>query len=367
MGQLDLDRGSVKTQVWCWTVVLFVVMSRVIWADASTPLLIGSDVQAMGGAVSAVADDDLSLFYNPAGLAGAKRFKVRFLNLSVEASDDLLKSQSLVNPLLAGQVTTSSIDALMGKNIYARAQEVAVASFQGLAVAAIGDVQGLINLSNPNNPKGTLGIQSTYGGQVGYGDTILRLGKKKGELRFGVAVKYLMRSGGVASPTSTDILTLNTSKLYVNPKVTGSGVGLDLGTQFVYRINNKLAVMWGLAVADLGNTAFTNGISPQYSNVTTGFGFSYSGGDVAILLAYDYQRVFDNIDWQLKNKVGIKIKLPLIYLAAGFSEFYPSYGLGLDLGFLSAAYTRYTEEQSVVLGVNPEARNMITLRSDFSF
>ncbi len=348
-------------------VLLGVMSPQVVRASLSEPILRDPVAQAMGNAVTATVDDDLALFYNPAGLAGVRRLKFRFLNATIEASNDAVAAPATFAPLLSGNISSTLVNSLLGKNNFVRVQELASVSFQGFSVAALGDAQGAIRLSNPNSPTGTLGVQTTYGGQVGYGDVLFKFAKGKGEVRLGGAAKYLFRAGGYHEPTITDLLTLNTANFLGDYKTFGSGFGVDTGTQVVYFLSNQITLKAGLAIADVGNTAFTSGVAAQSSNISAGLGVVYKNRDVVATLAYDYKHLADNIDWQKKTHIGLQLKLPIFTLSGGFSELYPTYGLGIDLWALQIQYTNYSEELANVVGINPESRNMLNAKVDFTF
>ncbi len=336
-------------------------------ADYSEQLFRSVEAQAMGGAVVASTDDDLALFLNPAGLAGVKKLKFRFLNATIEASNDLAKDPATIMPLLSGGISSTLINSLIGKNYYLRVQDIATVSFQGFAVGVIGDAQAAIRLINPNSPTGTVGLQTTYGLQVGYGDTVYKFAKKRGEIRFGVSGKYLYRAGGFHQPSVTDILTLNMNEIIGDYRTYGTGIGIDTGTQIIYRLSNKFTVTGGLVVTDIGGTKFSNSSPSIPPNFSMGTSFRYKSNDIVATLAYDYQHVLDSMDWQKKVHLGLQLKMPILTLSGGFSELYPTYGVGLDLGVAQINYTNYSDELSSLFGINPESRHMITAKVDFVF
>jgi hypothetical protein len=348
------------------TAFLLFLLSQNLYAAVNSQVFRGAEAQAMGGAVTATINDDLSLFYNPAGLGGAQNYKFRLLNANLEVSDALLSSPGTFSPLLSGSMSSGVINSLIGENIYARTQAVSEVSFMGFAMAAIGDIQGAVRLQNPNYPTGTVGLQTTYGAQLGYGQTIAKFAKKQGELRFGVAGKYLMRAGAFQHPSVTDILTLNMQNILGNYQTFGLGIGFDSGMQLLYRLNKKWTLLGGIAVTDLGNTVFSNGSPAISSNLSTGFGVRYKNYDFTATLSYDFQHVLDDIDWQQKTHMGLELKFPILSLYAGLSQLYPSYGFGLDFKLLKVLYTSYTEELGSVVGLDPEHRYLLNVQVDFS-
>ena len=73
--------------------VLAVTLLCVIWVSGSTAqeypsLYRGVRPLAMGGAFTAVADDEHALFYNPAGLADISRLNLAIVNPLVETTEE---------------------------------------------------------------------------------------------------------------------------------------------------------------------------------------------------------------------------------------------------------------------------------------
>jgi hypothetical protein len=51
--------------------------------------------------------------------------------------------------------------------------------------------------------------------------------------------------------------------------------------------------------------------------------------------------------------VPLQLKMPILTLYGGFSQSYPCYGIGLDLGVAQIQYTGYTEELASVVQITP--------------
>ena len=76
-----------------WRQVLFAVLLSVVWvsvpaAQEYPSLYRGVRPLAMGGAFTAVADDEHAMFFNPAGLADISMVNLAVVNPLVEASED---------------------------------------------------------------------------------------------------------------------------------------------------------------------------------------------------------------------------------------------------------------------------------------
>jgi hypothetical protein len=317
----------------------------------------GARAQAMGNAFTAVADDEQTLFYNPAGLAGIQKFSLDLVSVNLDLSSELISSYpTFVNAF--SDASVSSINTFIGKNLYARAQGTSILSFPGFAIAYIYDQQVALRLENQVFPQGLIGYQATRGVQFGFGGRVLKLKRKRGELRFGIAAKVLSRTGGYAEPTFTQILSLDYQSIRNIFSTTGTGFGLDAGFQFVY-VKKKLTLLAGLVGRDMGNTAFSNGVDPIQMNVTGGLAAKYSSGDMKATLAYDYSQIFDNTDWKKKNHLGFELAFPVVSLYGGMNQLSLTYGAGLDLGMIRVMYLTYAEDQAPLANQDSERRQMV--------
>ncbi len=213
--------------------------------------------QAMGGAFTAVADDESAIYYNPAGLAGVSKILFHGLSANIEVSNDAVNSYSDLSNALSNS-GFSVLNNFMGKNIYARAQASSDFVFPGFGVSVLYDQQLGVSLKNKALPVLSIQRQNTYGVQAAFGVPVLTLRKKKGQLRFGLAGKYLFRSGGYQKVSLMELLTID-SKSMINQlnSSLGSGYGLDSGVQFVYQIKKKLSLKSALAFKNIGDTSFS--------------------------------------------------------------------------------------------------------------
>jgi hypothetical protein len=330
------------------------------------PLFRGARAQAMGNAFTAVADDEQAIFYNPAGLAGIKKFSLNLASVNGEVSNDLISSVTSLSSAFENP-GISTLNAFMGKNVYFRAQGTASLVLPGFGAAVLWDEQSALRLQNQSLIQATVGLQNTYGAQIGFGIPLLKLRRKKGELRFGVAGKAMWRRGGFQNPTMTQLLTFDLKSIANNLDNFGSGMGIDTGLQFVYSLNKKLLLMSGVAVTDLGDTSFTNGVGSQKSNLTGGVAARFSHSDMVATLAYDYSHFFENMDWKKKNHLGLELKFPLLRLYTGLNQVYPTYGVGLDFWLIRLMYLSYAEEQLSSAPLNPDRRTMLNCSIKFEF
>lgn len=354
-------------RTWIWRGVfsftcLTVPVAEVWGLDEFRPLYRGVRAQAMGNAFVAVADDEQTIFYNPAGLAGIKGISFNIASLNAQVSSDVLTNYSTITDVLASP-TASQINTLIGKNFYVQATGTSGLVAPGFGIVGIYDYQAALRLQNTSLPQGVVAAQNTYGVQLAFGTRILRL-KNRGELRFGAAGKILRRAGGYQNPSLTQILTLSYSTLSENLRSSGMGYGADLGFHFIYPIK-KWKLQVGLVMTDAGDTTFAGGGEVQKSNLTAGVAMVYTGKEMTATFAYDYSRILDYADWRKKTHLGMELKFPLLSLFAGVSEFNLTFGASLNLALLKVIYSSYAEELGATLGQLTERRHMFHAQFKF--
>lgn len=337
-----------------------------VQADEFRPLFRGARAQAMGNAFTAVADDEEAIFYNPAGLAGIRQFSIHLASVNAEVSNDLIDSlpvltRSLSNPGI------SSVNNLMGKDISLRGQGFAAIMIPKFAIAGIFDEQAAIRIKNASLPTGLLGAQSTYGAQIGFGTTLAKLKKKKGEFRVGLAAKVLWRGGGYQPLTLSQLLTLDTGTITTAWSNPGLGIGADFGTQFIYQMKKGFSLMAGLAFTDIGDTAFNApNANPQKSNLVVGIAARVQNSGFTGTLSYDYAHILEYTDWRKKIHLGLELKFPLLSLSCGLSQMNFTYGAALDFGLIQVRYASYAEELGTLAGQDTERRQVLNVSVKFS-
>jgi hypothetical protein len=368
-----LDRAAVKKSTRLWYLASLASLEFVFLmaaeldarANEFQPLFRGARAQAMGNAFTAVADDELAVFFNPAGLAGVQKISINITTVTADVSNDIISNYSTLSSTLGNLSNLSDLNNLIGKNIYARTLGSFSLVMPKFAIVGFGDEQIGLSLNNQASPQGFYGAQTTYGAQTGFGFTILKLKRKKGELRFGVSGKMLWRAGGFQYPTLNTLMTLNTGTFTSNLTNFGLGFGVDTGMQFIYHFGKKFTVSAGVAYKDIGNTAFVSGADPQKSDLTGGIAGTFKSSDIALTLAYDYGHILDYADWRRKSHLGLELKFPVISLYGGLNEIYPCFGAGLDIGIVKIMYVNYVEELASVVGINPEGRQMVQFTFKF--
>lgn len=308
----------------------------------------GARSQAMGGAYTAVADDEQAIFSNPAGLASVTSSSLNLLPLSTEFNSDVIW-RAFDYIALFSSFTTSTLNSLMGQNVYARLQVAPSIVFPNVGVAIIADQQAGFMLSNPVFPEFTGLFQTTYGVQVSTGFSVLKRGRKsRSELDVGIGGKLLWRRGGIRTLSLVDLLgsALSDYAGFITSKFGGFGMGygLDLGVLYSYTFKNGIKLSAGSAFTNIGDMFFAQEGDAQRGNLTFGVAARFNVGDFKILAAYDYRNALQDMDWRKKHRLGLEFTLPILTLQGGFNGPYLTYGVAFDLWALRIQATAYTED-----------------------
>lgn len=302
------------------------------------PLYTGLRSQAMGGAFSAIADDEEAIYINPAGLAGVKRFSVHLLDLNPSVSTDLVGQLS--NTSQFSNPGISTVDQFMGKNLDVNAQGTMSFVMPHLGFSILGDAQTLMDIKNHELPTVDFGVQETYGFQLAWGTSVLQTGGSRGggistDLRVGAALKSMWRQGGFNNIDVTQLL--NASKSTFAPYL-GSGLehafGADLGVQYLQGLTPQFSIAEAVAWTDIGNTTFGPNADPVKNNLTTGIAGTYHLTRMAITMSYDRAYWLEDVDGSLKNHLGLEFTIPFLSVWAGINGSSPTYGAAFDIWLL---------------------------------
>jgi hypothetical protein len=282
----------------------------------------------------------------------------------VDVSSDVVSNYATYQSL-ASEFSLSSVNSVIGKDIYGSARGYSSILLPGFGFSVLYDYQAAVRLKNQAFPQGQVGLINTYGGQFAFARPLLTLKKKNGELRFGIAGKALWRSGQTQSISLSQLMTGNTDTLLGVVTPVGMGYGIDLGLQFVFNAHKRLTLQAGAAWKDIGDTSFSSGAMPIKNNLTLGLSGTYSYGDLVATAAFDYAHVLDYAQWQKKAHLGLEFKLPFFSFYGGINQVSFTYGAGLSIAMLKLMYLSYGEDQATLVGQDTERRQMVQLAVKF--
>lgn len=350
---------------------LMVLLAASAHADSDLrELYLSPKAQGMGGASVAISEDEDSVWLNPAGLAGVKRTTFNYAPVTVEVSGDAIGQLS--NTAAFNNLSVGTLNNLMGKNTYARIQVAPSLTMPNFGMAVLADVQGAVLAKNISLPQVEVGYQDTYGIQFAYGTSITfgrgrrsraRRGNSSaagtGELRIGIAAKIMERRGGYHLLSFSQLLDVSQEEMQELTGDYGIGYGIDVGTQYVYTVNERVTLSAGAVIDNVGTMAFASAADPQSQFVNLGLGAKYQLPTFAVRFAYDYRDAFAAADWRKKTHFGISFEIPLVSLYVGMSQMSPAGGLTFDIWIAQITACIYNEQIGATLGDDSERRYLL--------
>lgn len=322
---------------------------------------------ALGGAYVAITDDADALYLNPAGLAGIKGQQIQYAILDAELSQDALTSSTLLSTF--SNANGTAVNALLGKNIYGRAQVTPTFVMPGFGVGIILDGQAAVLANNTALPDIIAGYQTTMGIQAGFGFSVLKKGRRASptapDLRVGLGAKMLWRRGGYRPLGLTSLLNITPELLKSMAGNFGRGLGFDLGMQYLMPLNSRLTLQFGGAMTEIGDVKFASEADTQRGNFTVGTALRYRLPRSEITLAYDYAHISEDTDWRKRSNLGLEAKLPFVSLMLGLHQMRLTYGASFDAWIFKVTAVSYSEEIGTTWGLDPERRFMLRLALGF--
>ena len=358
--------------------IMLLVWSTSAWATTSElrELYFGTRAKGLGGAYTAVADDEQTLFLNPAGLAGIRGQQLHYALMDGEVSTDTIGQASLVSTL--SDINASTFNQFMGKNTYTRGQLSPTFLMPNFGVGVLMDGQAALLANNTALPDVVVGYQQTMGIQAGFGFSVSQTGGRRRrsrsaqvdsagspELRLGVGFKMLWRRGGYRSMPLSQLMSISTESLKAMAGSYGRGMGFDLGSQYLVPLNSRLTVSAGLAMTEIGDIAFNSEAESQKGNLSFGVAARYKLPRSEFLLAYDYRHITRDTDWRKRSHLGLEAKLPFISLYMGLSQLRLTYGVAFDAWMFKITAVSYSEEISAIWGTDPERRYALRIALGF--
>lgn len=363
-----------------WTALFLILttwFSGTVYAGELPIFYKGIRPLGMGGAFTAVADDENAMFYNPAGLNGIKGFGgVSILNPYVEASKNIKPFYNDVKNLAdasgADQTRLASqlLEDWLGKHLHLRAGMFPNVTMHNFGIGFLGQASFDGEVHNPlSGPgprgRGTLEVRGGYDlalvASGAYGFTVMN-----NPLMVGVTGKLINRRLLDKAYTTRDLVEQNGIDLSGDLK-NGNGIGFDLGA--IYSLPVFLEPAVGLSLQNIGDVNMGDaGKLEQQLNL--GAALHPPIGFGKLLVAFDIvdltNQLGEDHDLAKRLNLGLEYKLPVILaLRAGLHQGYPSYGLTADLWFMKLSYAYYIEEIGAYAGQLPDRRNMAQISFGF--
>lgn len=347
-------------------------LSQAVHADAELlrRMYRGTKQYAMGGAGVALAEDPSSFWYNPAAVAGIDSTRIHYLMLDVDGAGNLITDAPVIMAAMS-DFSVSSINALMGRNTYARAQYAPVMLMPGMAVGIIAEQTFAFYAKNQALPQVTMGYQNTNGIQAAFAIPLQRRrGRRRtGDFELGVALKILWRKGGYYKLSTAEMINVAGQKMEGLHQLTGNyqfGIGADLGARYSRRVSRQVQWSLGASYVDAGDTSFGGKAKRARGNLTLGGALNYDTGPMKVIATYDFANLYEDVDWRLKNHFGFELRFPVLSIYGGINQVFLTYGVGLNVWVLELTAMSYAEELGNVAFQDPNRRFTLRLNASLS-
>jgi hypothetical protein len=341
--------------------IAMAVASCATWATAAElpSYFDGVRPLGMGGAFTAVADDENALFYNPAGLDRVERWSMGLVNPLLEVGEkgmDLYKDSTDTDFDQEAEV----IDLLqdyVGEYLHVRAALFPHVVMKHFALGVLGQATVNAEVHNPQYPEVQLSALATTGAHAGFG-----YGFWDGKLRLGVGGKYIKAKRLDQTYTAFDIAQPGfEDRIKDDDLKDGSGFGFDLGVMTTLPV--LLEPTFALTILNVADTDLGDaGELPQQINL--GVSASHSLGWVTLVGAADWVDVTQNLgsddDPYRRLHFGLEGRLArILSLRAGLSQGYGAFGASVDFKLLKLEYATYAEEIGSAAGDRSDRRQVV--------
>lgn len=320
--------------------------------DAKEVFHVGRSPRAliMGDAFAALADDEYTLFYNPAALGKEADLRVVPFNPHLGILNPLDYIDKFQN-MPSGVEQIAEVG--MGIPLYFSIGAFPTLKFGPIGISMYAQRQGRYYIDNPKYPQLTIDDRLDRGFVIGMSHRMEGFGKD--EFSFGFSFKSVKRAGifgtfdmlggllldvlnsGSISPSSLKEI-LGYSK--------GSGKGFDAGVEYILKIGDDTKANFAFSVIDIGDTKFLHEEGPskppsQLMNATLATAFVQDLGFIDYKFALDIQAMNQNLEFGQMLHLGMELGLPIIKLLAGWNAGYISYGASFEfwgIEFLGGLY-----------------------------
>lgn len=313
----------------------------------------------MGGAFTAVADDENAVFYNPAGLDNIQTSSFKILDISAEGTYPGLSS--LYNDIQNDNKSTGTTQATAyvntfnsyaNQSFYLQAGDYSNYTTHDFSIGLLtnNQIQATPNAAASTNNLASLAALSDTGivvsGAYGFFNHHLQIG---GTI-MGLNQMFANIPNLSVNQAENMQSTINSNLSH------GLGILGDVGA--IYHFDAPLNPTIGASVQNIGTANFGQaGTLPQIINA--GLGIDPDIGFGRLLVDVDYDDVGNYLYYTgdslwLHTHAGIQYQFPeILTLSAGLYEGYPTFGFGLDLWAFMINGSYYTEEAGVIPGQNP--------------
>ena len=342
------------------------------WAEPLPLFYEGVRPLGMGGAFTAVADDENAMFYNPAGLNSIKGYgRFELLNPLVALSTNTVEFardiQDVADAQTDAQQATLATDLLqkwLGEHLHARTSVFPNLTFHNFGIGVLG--QGVFD-GEVHTPTGSNTLQIRGGYDVaGLVSGAMGFSPLGASLQLGATAKYVRRGLLDQSYTANDLVQQDGIDLDRDLKK-GSGFGVDAGVILSFPILFNPAV--GVTVQNIGDIDLDDaGTLEQQINAGLALRPPFPFG--SLILALDMVDVTGNIgsdqDKAKRLHAGAEYRFPrVLALRAGLNQGYYTAGATVDFWILKMAAATYAEEVGAFAGQRADRRYVVQVSLGF--
>lgn len=296
----------------------------------------------MGDAFTALADDEYTLFYNPAALARNETFSFTPLNVDAGFTNALDQEDQDRFKDIPSNDTGAMASRFTGFPIWLHLGYAPNLKMKSFGLSGVFNYTWSLILRNAVHPNLEVDYRYDKGVVMGYAHEFNL--NKMTSLSIGLSFKSIKREGiqNNFDLFGTKLLTL------INQSDTGTseilnGLGFSKGKAYGYdagmllRYKTRFYEMaFGASVLDIGDTRFqlTQGTGPipkQDMFVNVGFSFSQDFGIIDYRVAYDLHPLNVPMDFGRRIHMGADIGVPFFRFFTGYNEGYLSYGANIDI------------------------------------
>ncbi|MBF0207390.1 MAG: hypothetical protein HQK53_10925 [Oligoflexia bacterium] len=312
----------------------------------------------MGDAFTAVADDEYTLFYNPAALGRHRGVSAYFINPDVSVTNVLDEMDRFKN--FPQDDPVGIAERVIGLPLHLH-----LAGTPGFKLASFGmsffaNFTTNISLKNYIHPAVDVDYRYDRGFVIGYAYTLgsgfkpKREGRRKKSSKsssagknvsLGLAVKHMNRQGidnsfDLFGAELLNIISEGKGKDFNQIRndlgySKGSAWGVDSGVEFSWT-SGRSQFNLGVAAQDIGNTTFehdegTERVPTQDMLLSIGTSFRQDFALLDYTLSLDVHPINQDIDYLRRMHVGFELGIPFVSLLLGWNGGYVSYGVQLEL------------------------------------
>ena len=340
-----------------YLLILFIIFWTQLFAQEVNYLGRSPRALLMGDAYTAIADDEFTLFYNPAGLGKNTGVSFTFLDPTLGITDVLSELNRFSNFPSGATAAPAIASRLMDLPIYLQAGIFPNLKMGPFGFTLFANNKSSFVLRNSTNPELDINYNYDRGFIVGFAYNVgsgafstkeSRGGKSStsagDRFSIGGAFKHMNRQGinnhfDFFGTTLLSKITAGVSDI----AALKSALGYSIGSAWGYDLGAEYAISSGdttftsaFSVLDIGDSHFTKSegtvdVPSQEMMVNSGVAFKQDFGLFDYTLSADMHPMTGMTDFARKFHFGAEVSLPLLTIDGGWSEGYLSYGVSIKL------------------------------------